>query len=156
AAPSQWYNERQDVRCARLVLGIGRLLGTSGLGSQIEAVTEFTIRPDPDDPRLSLAVPGIDHEGKVVETTVVAERPLTLFLNAREIVTLMTVGDRPELLAIGYLLNQNMLQPDDVITAIDYAEDIATVVVRTQRETNFEDKLKKKIKTSGCAQGTVF
>jgi FdhD protein len=119
-------------------------------------VTEFTIRPDPDDPRLSLAVPGIDHEGKAVETTVVAERPLTLFLNAREIVTLMTVGDRPELLAVGYLLNQNMLRSDDVITAIDYAEDISTVVVRTQRETNFEDKLKKKIKTSGCAQGTVF
>jgi FdhD protein len=117
---------------------------------------EFEIRPDPDDPRLSVSVPGIDHEGKPVETSVVTERPLTLFLNAREIVTLMTIGDRPDLLAVGYLLNQNMLSADDEITAVDYEEDIATVVVRTRRQTDFEDKLKKKIQTSGCAQGTVF
>jgi FdhD protein len=119
-------------------------------------VKEFEVRPDPDDPRLSVSVPGIDHEGKPVETAVVAERPLTLFLNAREIVTMMTIGDRPDLLAVGYLLNQNMLKADDDITAVDYDEDIAAVVVRTRRQTDFEDKLKKKIQTSGCAQGTVF
>ncbi|MGH9810890.1 MAG: formate dehydrogenase accessory sulfurtransferase FdhD, partial [Terriglobia bacterium] len=119
-------------------------------------VQEFGIRPDPDDPRLSVAVRGVDQEGKPVETAVVVERPLTLFLNAREIVTMMTIGDRPDLLAVGYLLNQNMLKPGDEITAIDYEEDISTVVVRTKRETNFEDKLKKKTQTSGCAQGTVF
>jgi FdhD protein len=101
-------------------------------------------------------VGGIDHEGKRVETAVVAERPLTLFLNAREIVTMMTIGDRPDLLAVGYLLNQNMLRADDEITAVEYDEDIATVVVRTKRQTDFEEKLKKKIQTSGCAQGTVF
>jgi len=117
---------------------------------------EFEIRPDPDDPRLSVSVPGIDHEGKPVETSVVTERPLTLFLNAREIVTLMTIGDRPDLLAVGYLLNQNMLTADDEIIAVEYEEDIATVVVRTRGQTDFEDKLKKKIQTSGCAQGTVF
>ena len=117
---------------------------------------EFAVRPDPDDPRLSVTVPGIDHEGRAVETAVVTERPLTLFLNAREIVTMMTIGDRPDLLAVGYLLNQNMLKPDDEITAIEYEEDISTVVVRTRRQTDFEDKLKKKTQTSGCAQGTVF
>jgi FdhD protein len=117
---------------------------------------EFEIRPDPDDPRLSVSVPGIDHEGRPVETAVVTERPLTLFLNAREIVTMMTIGDRPELLAVGYLLNQNMLKADDEIIAVDYDEDIATVVVRTRRQTDFEDKLRKKTQTSGCAQGTVF
>jgi FdhD protein len=121
-----------------------------------DAVKEFEVRPDPDDPRLSVAVAGIDHEGKAVETAVVTERPLTLFLNAREIVTMMTIGDRPDLLAVGYLLNQNMLSADDRITAIDYEEDIATVVVRTERQTDYEDKLKKRIQTSGCAQGTVF
>jgi FdhD protein len=119
-------------------------------------VQSFQIRPDPDDPRLSVTVSGIDHEGKRVETAVVAERPLTLFLNAREIVTMMTIGDRPDLLAVGYLLNQNMLRVDDEITAVEYDEDIATVVVRTKRQTDFEEKLKKKIQTSGCAQGTVF
>jgi FdhD protein len=130
---------------------------TAGSGQIVERkVKEFEISPDPDDPRLSVSVPGIDHEGKAVETAVVTERPLTLFLNAREIVTLMTIGDRPDLLAVGYLLNQNMLEADDDITAIEYEEDIATVVVRTRRQTSFEDKLKKKIQTSGCAQGTVF
>jgi len=117
---------------------------------------EFTIRPTPDDPRLSRLVPGIDHEGRTVETAVVSERPLTLFLNAREIVTMMTIGDHPDLLALGYLLNQGMLKADDEVTAVDYDEDIATVVVRTRRETDYEEKLKKKVQTSGCAQGTVF
>ena len=117
---------------------------------------EFVIRPAPDDPRLSQAVEGIDQTGATVETVVVTERALTLFLNAREIVTLMTIGDHPELLAVGYLLNQNMLKPDDEITAVEYDDDIATIVVRTKRQTNYEDKLKKKVQTSGCAQGTVF
>jgi FdhD protein len=119
-------------------------------------VKEFEVCPDPDDPRLSVSVPGIDHEGKSVETAVVAERPLTLFLNAREIVTMMTIGDRPDLLAVGYLLNQNMLKGDDEITGVEYDADIATVVVRTRRQTDFEEKLRKKTQTSGCAQGTVF
>lgn len=117
---------------------------------------EFQVRPTPDDPRLSVPVTGIDHEGRSVTTDVVTERPLTLFLNAREIVTMMTIGDHPDLLAIGFLLNQGMLRPDDEITGIDYDDDIQTIVVRTARETNYEDKLKKKVQTSGCAQGTVF
>jgi len=121
-----------------------------------EPMKEFEVRPDPDNPRLSVKVPGIDHEGRAVETAVVTERPLTLFLNAREIVTMMTIGDRPDLLGVGYLLNQNMLKSDDEIAAVEYEEDISTVVVRTRRQTNFEDKLKKKTQTSGCAQGTVF
>jgi len=84
------------------------------------------------------------------------ERPLTLFLNRREIVTMMTIGDHPDYLAVGYLLNQNMLRCEDRITGIDHDEELETVVVRTDGETDFEDKLKKKTLTSGCAQGTVF
>ena len=112
--------------------------------------------PDPEDPRLTEQVAGIDHQGQSVNTSVTVERPLTLFLNSREIVTMMTIGDYPVYLAVGYLLNQNMLGPNDEITGIDYENDIETVVVRTATETNFEDKLKKKTLTSGCAQGTVF
>jgi len=119
-------------------------------------VQEFAVRPTPDDPRLSIAVSGIDHEGRRVDAAVITEKPLTLFLNGREIVTMMTIGDHPKLLAVGYLLNQNMLRADDEVTAIEYADDISTVVVRTRRQTNFEEKLKKKVQTSGCAQGTVF
>ena len=117
---------------------------------------EFTVRPQPDDPRLTRTVDGIDQEGRPIETAVVTERHLTLFLNAREIVTMMTIGDHPDYLAVGYLLNQNMLRPDDRIIAVDYDAELETVVVRTERETDFEDKLRKKTLTSGCAQGTVF
>src|SRR5579862_9451731 len=117
---------------------------------------EFAIRPDPEDPRLTRTVAGIDQEGRAIETQVVVERPLTLFLNGREIVTMMTIGDHPDCLAVGYLLNQNMLRQADRVTAVDYDEELETVVVRTDRETDFEDKLKKKTLTSGCAQGTVF
>ncbi|MFM2422408.1 MAG: hypothetical protein RL291_938 [Pseudomonadota bacterium] len=116
----------------------------------------FIVRPTPDDARLSTAVPGIDQDGNPVDTVVVTERPLTLFLNAREIVTMMTIGDHPELLALGYLLNQGMLKREDDVTAVEYVEDLDTVVVRTRIQTNYEEKLKKKVQTSGCAQGTVF
>nr|WP_155197330.1 formate dehydrogenase accessory sulfurtransferase FdhD [Roseibium hamelinense] len=114
------------------------------------------MKPDPNDPRLSSSVEGIDQNGHPVDTKVVSEKALTLFLNAQEVVTMMTIGDHPDLLAVGYLKNQNMLQDDDVITGIDYDDDLEVVVVRTERETNYEEKLKKKVRTSGCAQGTVF
>jgi FdhD protein len=116
----------------------------------------FTLMPEPDDPRLTRTVDGIDQEGQPVTTAVVHERPLTLFLNSQEIVTMMTIGDHPDYLAVGYLRNQNMLRADDEITGIDYDEELEVVVVRTRRETDYEDKLKKKVRTSGCAQGTVF
>jgi FdhD protein len=119
-------------------------------------ISEFAIVPDPDDDRLSRAVTGIDQTGAEVEAHVVHERPLTIYLNRQEIVTAMTIGDHPDWLAVGYLLNQGMLKPDDEITAIDYDEDLEVIVVRTVRETNFEEKMKKKTRTSGCAQGTVF
>ena len=116
----------------------------------------LVIKPDPLDPRLSQRVTGVDQTGARVETTVVVERALTIFLKSQEIVTAMTIGDYPEYLATGYLLNQNMLRPDDVVTKVEYDEDLAVVVVRTKRKTNYEKKLKKKVQTSGCAQGTVF
>jgi FdhD protein len=117
---------------------------------------EFLVAPDPDDPRLSRAVEGIDHTGQPASTRVPVERPLTLYLNGQEIVTMMTIGDRPDCLAIGYLLNQAMLRPDDVIDAIEFDEELDVIVVRTPVRTNFEEKLKKKTLTSGCAQGTAF
>src|SRR5436309_2335774 len=117
---------------------------------------EFLIRPDPLDPRLTERVTGVDQTGHAIETRVTVERALTIFLNSQEIVTAMTINDYPEYLALGYLLNQNMLRPDDVVTDVDYDEELALVVVRTKRKTNYEKKLKKKVQTSGCAQGTVF
>ena len=112
--------------------------------------------PDPDDPRLTQRVAGVNEAGERVETSVTVERGLTLYLNAQEIVTMMTINDYPEYLALGYLLNQNMLKPDDVVTGVDYDEDLSVVVVRTEGRTDFEAKLKKRTQTSGCAQGTAF
>ena len=112
--------------------------------------------PNPDDQRLTEAVTGIDHTGAPVEIRVPVERALTLYLNAQEIVTMMTINDYPEYLALGYLLNQNMLKPTDVVTEVEYDDDLQVVVVRTEHGTNFEQKLKKKTLTSGCAQGTAF
>ena len=114
------------------------------------------IVPDPDDPRLTERVAGTDQTGAAVEIRVPVERPLTLYLNAQEIVTMMTIGDYPEYLALGYLLNQNMLKYDDVVTEVEYDDDLQVVVVRTEHHTNFEAKLKKRTQTSGCAQGTAF
>ena len=119
-------------------------------------MADYMISPKPQDPRLTERVVGMDQNGKAIETSVTVERPLTLFLNDQEIVTMMTIGDYPDCLAVGFLLNQNMLQPNDVITGIDYDEEIDVVVVRTERETDYEQKLKKKTRTSGCAVGTVF
>jgi FdhD protein len=124
--------------------------------SRMDGESDYLVRPDPSDPRLTERVAGVDQTGGPVETAVTVERALTIYLNAQEIVTAMTIGDYPEYLALGYLLNQNMLKADDEVTGIDYDEDLAAVVVRTKRKTNYEKKLKKKVQTSGCAQGTVF
>jgi FdhD protein len=121
-----------------------------------DASEDYIIRPNPADPRLTERVTGVDQTGAAVTTSVTVERALTIYLNRQEIVTAMTIGDYPDYLAIGYLLNQNMLQPDDVVTGVDYDEDLAVAVVRTERETDYEDKLQKRTQTSGCAQGTTF
>lgn len=125
---------------------MGKNIDTSG----------YVIAPDPSAPRLTRSIEGTDHTGAKTKINVVEERPLTIFLNNQEIVTAMTIGDYPEYLALGFLRNQRMLRDDDVISGIDYDEELETVVVRTERQTSYEEKLKKKTRTSGCAVGTVF
>ncbi|MDP7539085.1 MAG: formate dehydrogenase accessory sulfurtransferase FdhD, partial [Alphaproteobacteria bacterium] len=101
----------------------------------------YQLKPIPEAPHLTEAVRGVDQSGKAVETRVIVERPLTLFLNAQEIVTMMTIGDYPHYLAVGFLRNQGMLRDDDEISTIEYDEEVDVVVVRTARETDYEDKL---------------
>src|SRR5258706_12265550 len=114
------------------------------------------VLPKPQGARLNERVAGTDQTGAAVEINVPVERPLTLYLNAQEIVTMMTIGDYPEYLALGYLLNQNMLKYDDVVTEVEYDDDLQVVVARTKHHTNFEAKLKKRKQTSGCAQAAAF
>ena len=116
----------------------------------------YLIAPDPAAPRLTRAVTGRDHTGAEVSLSVVEERPLTIFLNSQEVVTAMTIGDYPEYLALGFLRNQGMLRDGEEITGIDYDEDLEVVVVRTASQTTYEEKVRKKTRTSGCAVGTVF
>lgn len=124
--------------------------------ARIDDTSGYLIAPDPTRPRLTRAVQGTDQNGQVIDLSVVEERPLTIFLNSQEIVTAMTIGDYPQYLALGFLRNQGMLKDDDVLQGVDYDEELETVVVRTKSQTTYEDKLKKKTRTSGCAVGTVF
>ena len=105
---------------------------------------------------MSQPVEGVNETGMPVTLPVVTEKPITLFLNQQEIVTSMTLGDWVPELAVGYLLNQNMLQRNDEITGIDVDDDLGVVIVRTAHETDFESKMKRKIRTSGCAEGTAY
>jgi len=112
--------------------------------------------PTPDDPHLTMAVTGVDQTGTTVESKVPVERPLTIFLNTQKIVTAMTIGDHPEELAVGYLLNQGLLRPSDTIVGIGYDAELAVIAVRTKWERNLEQKLGQRTQTSGCGQGTSF
>ncbi len=119
-------------------------------------LSNYLIAPDPSAARLTRAVEGVDHTGQATNISVVEERPLTIFLNGQEIVTAMTIGDYPQYLALGFLRNQGMLRDGEAVTGVDYDDDLETVVVRTDSQTTYEEKLKKKTRTSGCAVGTVF
>jgi len=121
-----------------------------------DATHQFLIAPDPARPGLTRRIEGVDESGTSSTIAVVEERPLTIFLNGQEIVTAMTIGDYPEYLALGFLKNQGMLRVGETVTGIDYDDDLETVVVRTDNQTSYEEKLKKKTRTSGCAIGTVF
>ena len=118
--------------------------------------SNFYIGPNVTAAGLTTQLQGMDADGQSVQLPVVAEKAVTLFLNNQEIVTAMTVGDYLEELAVGFLFNQNMISQEDKIEAIDYDEELSVIVVRTDTKTNFEEKLQSKIRTSGCAQGTIY
>lgn len=120
--------------------------------------TPATLRvaPDPGAPGLTRPVTGRDQSGAPVDLRVVEERPLTIYLNSREIVTAMTLGDHPKWLGLGFLVNQGMIRRSDTVTGIDHDLELGVVVVRTAGETNHEAKLARATRTSGCAVGTVF
>jgi len=117
---------------------------------------KYLISPNIDDDALTQKIIGSDQDNKSINTKVIQEASLTIFLNNQEIVTLMCILDHPKYLAIGYLLNQNMIKNNDKIKSIDFDKDLNVIVIRTNKKTNYEKILKKKITTSGCAQGTIF
>tara|TARA_B100001123_G_C15290200_1_gene1017193 strand:- start:263 stop:1078 length:816 start_codon:yes stop_codon:yes gene_type:complete len=117
---------------------------------------KYLISSNIDDDTLTQKIKGFDQDNKSINTRVIKEGALTIFLNNQEIVTLMCIVDHPKYLAIGYLLNQNMIKKNEKIKSIDYDANLNVIVIRTNRKTDYEKILMKKITTSGCAQGTIF
>lgn len=102
-------------------------------------------------------VRAVDEAGEVRDTPIAGEHPLTLYVDKREILTLMTLGAAPEALAIGYLRNQRLLESIDEIVSVQVDWDVNSVVVNTRSGLkDLDAKLGKRTTTSGCGQGTVF
>tara|TARA_B100001996_G_C18650715_1_gene589284 strand:- start:42 stop:884 length:843 start_codon:yes stop_codon:yes gene_type:complete len=129
---------------------------TNFLNNKKNTTNPIILQPNISDNKLTKRVYGINEINEAINIDVVTEKPLTIYLNSQEIVTTMTLGDMPKELSVGYLLNQNMINNKDTIENIDHDEDLDVVIIRTKRKTNYEKKLSKKIRTSGCAVGTVY
>jgi FdhD protein len=101
-------------------------------------------------------VEAYNERGEMVPTAIAGEHPLTLYLDKREIVTLMTLGHAPEALAIGYLRNQRLADSIDDIAAVQVDWETESVAVTTKSQKDLSTRLGKKTVTTGCGQGTVF
>jgi FdhD protein len=105
----------------------------------------------------TFSVRAVDENGVERETAIAGEHPLTLYVDKRELVTLMTLGAAPEALAIGYLRNQRLVESIDDIAAVQVDWDTDAVAVRTRSGlADLEAKTAKRTTTTGCGQGTVF
>ena len=106
---------------------------------------------------LTFEVEAINERGEAVPTPIAGEHPLTLYVDKREIVTLMTLGQAPEALAIGYLRNQRLLKSIEEIEAVQVDWETASVAVTTRKPIkSLKEKIRKRTVTTGCGQGTVF
>jgi FdhD protein len=106
---------------------------------------------------LTFDVAAINERGETVPTPIAGEHPLTLYVDKRELVTLMTLGARPEALAIGYLRNQRLISNIEEIVSVQVDWETESVAVNTRSGlTNLQDKIAKRTVTTGCGQGTVF
>jgi FdhD protein len=102
-------------------------------------------------------VDAVDENGQVRDTPIAGEHPLTLYIDRREVLTLMTLGAAPEALAIGYLRNQRLVHALEDIVAVQVDWDVNAVVITTRHGLDDLDaKLGKRTTTSGCGQGTMF
>jgi FdhD protein len=106
---------------------------------------------------LTFEVEAINERGEAVPTPIAGEHPLTLYIDKREIVTLMTLGQAPEALAIGYLRNQRLVKSIDEIASVQVDWETASVAIATRKPLKgLDEKMKKRTVTTGCGQGTVF
>jgi FdhD protein len=108
---------------------------------------------------LTFEVEAINERGEALATPIAGEHPLTLYLDKREIVTLMTLGQAPEALALGYLRNQRLVQRIEDVAAVqvDWETDSVAVTTHARRmDRKTRERMGKRTVTTGCGQGTVF
>ncbi len=98
----------------------------------------------------------INENNEIQDICLIDEKILTIYLNNNEVLTAMTICDYPEYLAVGFLFNQNMITSLSDLKEVEFNDDLSVVVVRTNKILPFETQNKKRIKTSGCAMGTIF
>ena len=101
-------------------------------------------------------VEAYNERGEMVPTAVAGEHPLTLYLDKRELVTLMTLGHAPEALAIGYLRNQRIVDSIEDVEEVQVDWETDSVAITTSKKIDIEKKTSKKTVTTGCGQGTVY
>jgi FdhD protein len=133
-------------------------------GEALPLPAPATLAPVPGAPRLTRAcgellreIAILDEYGQRRPIHIPAERPLTVFVDKRELVTLMTLGAVPELLVLGYLLNQRLIAHVDEVESITVDWEVAAAAVRTRDGlADIEARTARHVVTTGCGQGTVF
>ncbi|EKO3941219.1 formate dehydrogenase accessory sulfurtransferase FdhD [Vibrio fluvialis] len=120
-------------------------------------MTKLSIIKTSENPLQTMDVEVYDEYGEKLVKSIACERPLTVLLNWKEIVTLMTLGSRPEALVLGYLKNQSFISDPQALDSviIDWETNSAAVVTKENID-HLEPALKKKTVTSGCGQGTMY
>jgi FdhD protein len=129
------------------------------IGNDLIASAAPGYRPALTDARAVLTrdILAMDERGRRKTLAIPAERPLTVYVDKRELVTLMTLGGTPEMLTLGYLRNQRLVRtlPEIVSIQVDWSVDAVAVVTRGG-VAGIEERTAKKVVTTGCGQGSVF
>ena len=106
---------------------------------------------------LTFEVDALNENGELLPTSIAGENPLTLYVDKCEVVTLMTLGQAPEALAVGYLRNQRLVKSIDEIAAVQVDWEVNAVAITTRKGVKgLRERMKKRTVTTGCGQGTVF
>jgi len=106
---------------------------------------------------LTCEVSAVNEFGEPINVSIPAERALTVYVDKRELVTLMTLGAHPELLVLGYLLNQRLVKSAHAVESITVDWDVGSAAVKTRHGVdNIEEKTSRRVVTTGCGQGSVF
>jgi len=123
------------------------------------SINDMPLRPILSNATVELTreVEAVDERGRISTISIPAERPLTVYVDKRELVTLMTLGGAPEALTLGYLRNQRLVKSIEEIHSVQVDWEVEAVAVTTRNGiANVEERTSKRVVTTGCGQGSVF